>query len=102
MTSPVKIWRNQQKVASLLGKTGTIVTWTFIRVPPAGFSSFAPYPVALVQFEDGTSLTAQLVDYNQKDLRPGMTVVTVLRRIMESNTDGIIPYGVKIKPVRTE
>ncbi len=99
MTSPVKIWRNQGKIAGLLGKHGEIVSWTIIRVPPAGFSSHAPYPVVLVRLEDGTRLTAAMVDYTDKDLNIGQSVVTVLRRAMESNTDGIIPYGVKVKPV---
>lgn len=99
MTSPVKIWRNQGKIAGLLGKRGKIVSWTIIRVPPAGFSSHAPYPVVLVKLSDGTCLTAAMVDYTEMDLQVGQQVITVLRRAMESNTDGIIPYGVKVKPI---
>jgi len=53
MLSPVKIWRNQKKTASLIGKTGKIVSWTVIRVPPADFTDQAPYPVVLVELTEG-------------------------------------------------
>lgn len=110
MISPVKIWRNQKHVTARLGKTGTIVAWTVIRVPPAGFSDQAPYPVVLVKLTDGTHMTAQLVDPPAtlseamragwtKDPLIGVSVITVVRRIMKPNTDGVIPYGIKVKPL---
>ncbi|MEK7119865.1 MAG: OB-fold domain-containing protein, partial [Patescibacteria group bacterium] len=74
MQSPVKIWRNQKKVAQLVGKTGTIISWTMIRVPPAGFSDQAPYPVAVVKLNEGVRITAQLVDYVQKHITQGQRV----------------------------
>ncbi len=63
MQSPVKVWRNQKKVASLLGKSGKIISWTVIRVPPGGFSDQAPYPVVIVALDNGERITAQLVNY---------------------------------------
>ena len=62
MISPVKIWRNQKKIASLLGKTGKIVSWTTIRTPPAGFAEQAQYPVVLVELDNKDRVMAQLVD----------------------------------------
>lgn len=99
MVSPVKIWRNQGKVRQLLGKTGRIVSWTFIRLPPTGFSAQAPYPVVLVKFDAGGMFTAQLVDWEKSDLTIGTRVVTVVRKIIEPTNEGVIPYGVKVKPV---
>lgn len=99
MKSPVNVWRNQKKVSALLGKTGKIITWTGIAVPPAGFSDQAPYPVVLVEFDDGRRFTGQLVDWEQKDVHVGQTVQTVVRKIMEPNNDGVIPYGIKVKPI---
>jgi len=99
MLSPVKIWRNQRKIAKLVGKTGTIISWTIIRTPPADFVSQAPYPVVLVELDDKTRLTSQLVDWREGSLRIGQKVVTIIRRITEPNVDGIIPYGIKVKPV---
>jgi uncharacterized OB-fold protein len=99
MNSPVKIWRNQKKVASLLGRSGKIISWTVIRVPPGGFSDQAPYPVALVALDGGGRLAVQLVDWQSEDLVIGRKVYTVLRRVIHPDIDGIIPYGIKVKPL---
>jgi len=103
MNSPVKIWRNQKHIAALLGREGKIVSWTIVRVPPTGFSSLAPYPVVIIEFSDGKRITAQLADLpsgrqaGQMDL-VGMKVRVVVRRVCDPPTEGIIPYGVKVKP----
>lgn len=99
MQSPVKIWRNQGHIAHLLGKTGTIVSWSFIRVPPGDFTDQAPYPVVLVECDDGMRMTCQLVDYDAAQITYGQKVVTVVRRVMRPDADGVIPYGIKVKPV---
>ncbi len=99
MVSPVKIWRNQKKTATLIGKIGRIISWTIIRVPPADFTDQAPYPVVLVELTDGKRITAQLVDYKPENLHYGQKVRTVIRRVMQPNNEGVIPYGIKVKPV---
>jgi len=83
----------------MLGRGGTIVSWTVIRVPPGGFSSLAPYPVVVVDITGGGRITAQLVDWNESDLAVGRKVRVVVRRISEPSTEGIIPYGIKVKPL---
>ncbi len=98
MRSPVKIWRNQKKISIKVGKIGTIVSWTYIRVPPADFGDQAPYPVVIVELEDHIRMTAQLVDWEQKHLAIGQNVVTIIRRVIQPNADGVIPYGIKVKP----
>ena len=99
MLSPVKIWRNQKKVAALLGSTGKIISWTIVRVPPADFMDQAPYPVALVELENGKRIAVQLVDWSEKHLSFGQKVITVIRRVIQPNTEGVIPYGIKVKPL---
>lgn len=99
MLSPVKIWRNQKKLVRLIGKTGRIESFAMIRVAPSGFTDQAPYPVVLVRCDDGTSIMAQLVDWDQPQLTIGQKVTTVIRRIVEPNIDGVIPYGIKVKPI---
>lgn len=99
MQSPVKLWRNQKKISGLIGKTGKIVAFTLIRVPPAGFSDQAPYPVVVVELIGGKRIMAQLVDWEPAHLRIGQSVATVIRRVIQPNTEGIIPYGVKAKPI---
>jgi uncharacterized OB-fold protein len=97
--SPVKIWRNQKYIAGMLGREGDIVSWTVIRVPPAGFANLAPYPVVVVDLIGGGRMTAQLVDWKEEDLAGGRRVRVVVRRISDPSADGIIPYGIKVKPV---
>ncbi len=101
MLSPVKIWRNQKKVAALLGKEGKIISWTIVRVPPAEFSDQAPYPVVIVALSGGGRIMAQLVDPTEEKSRIGMKVVTVIRRVTHPDPDGVIPYGIKVKPLGT-
>jgi uncharacterized OB-fold protein len=99
MQSPVKIWRNQKHIARLLGKTGSIVTWTVVRVPPGDFSEQAPYPVVLVALTTGERIEAQLVDWAPHDLATGRKVRTVIRRVTRPDSDGVIPYGIKVTPL---
>ncbi len=102
MQSPVKLWRNQKKISGLIGKTGRIIAFTLIRVPPAGFSDQAPYPVVVVALDEGLKgkrITAQLVDWQPEHLAAGQKVVTIIRRVTQPDPDGIIPYGIKVKPV---
>lgn len=99
MISPVKVWRNQKYVARMIGKKGIIISWTMIRVPPADFGYQAPYPVVLVKLDDGESITVQMVDFREEELMAGQKVLTVVRRTIQSEEDGVIPYGIKVKPV---
>lgn len=99
MISPVKIWRNQKYIASKIGLVGRIISWSLIRVPPDGFSDQAPYPIAVVEFENGNRILSQVVDWEQDDLKHGKKVKTVVRRTIETTQDGVIPYGIKVKPL---
>jgi len=99
MQSPVKIWRNQKNVAKLVGKTGTILSWTVVRVPPGDFTDQAPYPVVLVDVGEGKRVTCQLVDYDERHVAVGQKVVTIIRRVTHPDPDGVIPYGIKAKPI---
>jgi uncharacterized OB-fold protein len=99
MISPVKVWRNQKFVARMIGRTGKVVSWTIVRVPPANFGEQAPYPVVIVEFANGDRCTAQMVDFTPNELRVGQRVITVVRRTIQSKTDAVIPYGIKVKPL---
>lgn len=98
-TSPVKLWRNQKHVRALLGRRGTISTYTVIRVPPAGFEGQAPYPVVLVLLENGGHAVGQLVDYERTQVKIDQPVIAVLRRVKSPDNEGVIPYGIKFKPI---
>lgn len=96
--SPVKIWRSQKKIIEHLGKKGIVESYTIINVPPLGFETQAPYAVVLVRMGK-KRLIGQLVDYEFSDLKIGVRVGAVLRRIKEPSREGVIPYGIKFRPV---
>lgn len=83
----------------MIGKSGTIISWTIIRVPPANFGYQAPYPVVIVALDNGMNIPAQLVDYQELHLKLGQKVITIVRRTIQSDSDGVIPYGIKVKPI---
>lgn len=98
MISPVKLWRNQRKVRELIGKKGTVISWTIIRVPPQGFETQSPYPVVLVDLGDRREI-GQLVDVVGSEVKIGQRVKAILRRVRAPDTEGVIQYGIKFRPV---
>jgi uncharacterized OB-fold protein len=99
MISPVKIWRNQSYNRKLLNKKGEVISWTVVRVPPGTHSAYAPYLIALVQLEGEERIIAPCVDMQIESMKHGMAVKTVLRRMMPPDSDGVIPYGIKVVPL---
>ena len=99
MLSPVKIWRNQKKIVALLNLKGEIISYTKIHVPPSGFESQAPYVVVVVLLDKGKKHTAQLVDWEEKNLFIGQKVLAVLRRTRDPGNEGVIAYGIKFRPI---
>ncbi|WP_048151729.1 Zn-ribbon domain-containing OB-fold protein [Palaeococcus ferrophilus] len=77
---------------------GKVLTWTIVRNPPSGFEYYRPYPIALVQLEEGPVVLAQLTDVDPEEIDFGMEVEMVTRKVMEFNEDGIILYGYKFRP----
>ncbi len=78
-----------------MGRTGKILTYTVIRVPPAPFKDQAPYAVAVVEMDDGARLTAMVADYREDDLAPGKPIRLEFRRIQSDGASGPINYGYK-------
>ena len=99
ITTPVKLWRRQKNVTSLIGKRGKILQWTLIRIPPKSFMDQAPYPVVIVKMQNGENMIGQLVDWQEKDLIIGKEVVSVLRRLRTEEREDIIYYNIKFKPL---
>lgn len=83
----------------LSGK-GEILSYTIIHVGPDDFVEQVPYPVAIIQMDEGPKLTAQIVDCNIDDLHIGMKVESVFRKIQQDGSTGAIYYGYKFKPCK--
>lgn len=98
MISPVKTWRRQKETRKLLGKRGKILASTTIFIAGMNFKKNTPYPVVLVEFSDKKKAFGQLVDFEEKHLKIGQSVVAVLRKVRDSSDESIIAYGVKFRP----
>ena len=98
ITTPVKLWRRQKDVASLIGVKGKILNWTIIRVPTKTFANEAPYPVVIVELANKEKMVGQLVDWEDKDLKKGKIVSGVLRKSFAGDSESVIAYTLKFKP----
>ncbi|MCK5559339.1 MAG: Zn-ribbon domain-containing OB-fold protein [Thermoplasmata archaeon] len=80
----------------LSGK-GKIVTYTVVHDSSSAFRMQIPYIMAIIEFEEGTRVTGQLVDCEPEDLAIGKSVHTVFRKIREDGKSGTIHYGYKFR-----
>ena len=76
---------------------GTIYSYTLVTAPPTGFELEAPYPMAIIQLEEGARVTAQLIDTAYENVKIGAPVELVFRKIQEEGKEGLIHYGFKFK-----
>ena len=82
-----------------LPEAGKVVSWTVIRSPPEGYEKYAPYVVGLIELDDGMRLLSQLTDVAPEQVKSGMKVEAILRKVKEDGQAGIIQYGYKFRPV---
>ncbi len=85
-----------------LSGRGKILTWTVVRQPADGFEHQVPYVMALVELEEGARVMTQVVDVDPESVQPGIAVEACFRRIREDGRAGVIYYGYKFRPVRTQ
>ncbi len=81
-----------------LPQTAKLLSFTVVRQAPVGFEELAPYIVGVVEFEDGTRLVTQLTDCEPEELKIGMEVEAVVRKITQDGPSGLIIYGFKFRP----
>jgi hypothetical protein len=82
-----------------LSGNGKVITYTIIHVAPENFENQTPYPIAVIELEEGPRITGQIVDCDIKDIKIGMKVQTTFRKIQEDGKIGAIYYGYKFKPL---
>ena len=99
---------------------GKIISYTIIHEAPDSFKNQVPYAMALIELDEGTKITAQIVDLPMEledgayknveasadeknehmiknDLAIGNRVRCVFRKIREDGKSGRIQYGYKFK-----
>ncbi len=77
---------------------GTIVAWTTIHVAPPQWRLLTPYVTAVVELENGTRITTQVVDCEPDEVEIGQKVRLEFRRITDDGPSGTILYGHKAVP----
>ena len=82
----------------VLPDTGTVDTYTVIRVAPDEFTDLAPYAVAMVKLDNGTKLMSPLVDVDLEEIEIGMPVKIEFRRVRDDGAAGVLFYGYKVVP----
>ena len=83
-----------------LPRTGVVESFTVEYQVPEGFREQSPIVVAVVRLDDGTRVVAPLTDVEPSEVREGMRVEAVLRRVRCDGEYGLIAYGVKFRPLR--
>ena len=79
--------------------TGQIVACTVVYQPQQGYEMHGPYPMAMIEVDEGARITAQIVDVAPAMVKRGMRVKAVFRKLGEDSESGIIYYGTKFTPV---
>lgn len=86
-------------IETTLSGRGEVFSFTTMYNAPKGYEDQKPYTVALVKLEEGPLVTAQLTDVDRDEIRIGMAVEMVTRKLREEGDEGQIIYGYKFRPV---
>ena len=92
----IEYWRSNKKWNKLLGKTGKVITNTFIRVAPPEQEGLAPYSYLLVDFGDQK---LEMMGVAHQEFKIGDQVKAVLRKIKKENSEEILVYGLKAEKI---
>ena len=77
---------------------GEVYSFSTLYQAPEGYEEYVPYTVALIKLEEGPLVTAQLTDVDPEQVRIGMPVEMVTRKLREEGREGMIVYGYKFRP----
>ena len=78
---------------------GEVYSFSTMYNVPKGFEDQKPYTIALVKLDEGPTVTAQLTDVDNTQVKIGMRVEMVTRKIREDGKEGQIVYGYKFRPL---
>jgi uncharacterized OB-fold protein len=78
---------------------GKLITYTIIRVAPAGFEDQGAYPLGIIELPGGARITAQIADCPIDKVKIGMKVRVEFRKILDEGHEGIHCYGYKVVPM---
>jgi uncharacterized OB-fold protein len=93
-----RVWRYNRKRREYLGKVGKVIAWSVVRSGPEGMERRTPYVVGIIEC-DGERLMGQIVEVIPEEMKKGLKVKGVLRRLYDVDLDAIVVYGVKWRRV---
>ena len=64
-----------------LGASGTLYSYTIVRIPPAGWPGQVPYVLGQVELPSGPQVLAEVIDCEQADLSIGMPVELAIQAV---------------------
>ncbi|MDI6916404.1 MAG: Zn-ribbon domain-containing OB-fold protein [Thermoplasmatales archaeon] len=76
---------------------GKVFSYTVIHVGSSMFQMQTPYIMAIIELDEGPRITGQIIDCETKDVKIGMPVESVFRKIGEDGKSGTIYYGYKFR-----
>ena len=82
-------------------QTGTLYSYTVVRIPPAGWPGPVPYTLAQVELSEGPQVLAELVDCPEDALEIGIPVELTLKLVQgEDSNSAKVVY--KWRPAQPE
>ena len=79
---------------------GEVFSYTIVHHGQHDFEMQVPYALALIKLSEGPQLVGQIVDCDVQQVRIGMPVRMVFRKIGRGGSQGVIQYGYKFRPVQ--
>ncbi len=64
-----------------LGRSGTLYSYTIVRIPPAGWPGEVPYILGQVELPSGPQVLAEVIDCAHHDLQIGMRVELAIQPV---------------------
>ena len=64
-----------------LGRSGTLFSYTIVRIPPAGWPGEAPYILGQVELPSGPQVLAEVIDCEHSGLTIGMPVELAIQAV---------------------
>ncbi len=76
-----------------------LLSWSIVYSAPEGFEEYRPLIIAMVELkETGVRLLTRITDADPEELKPGMILEPVLRRLGEDGIAGLVKYGICFRP----
>ena len=80
-----------------LSGEGEIYSFTIVHDGLEQFKLQVPYVMALIKTREGPLVTGQIVDCDPSEIKIGMNVRSVLRKVRTEGKSGILQYGYKFE-----